>query len=92
MKKIIVVIVVAIISGCGVKGKPLPPQSTPYIGRGEKVYSAVDETKKEELATTYSNTKKNASATVMTTVTTTTLPQIEKTTNPSSSAPVKVNQ
>lgn len=86
------VILVAIISGCGVKGKPLPPQSTPYIGRGEKVYSAVDDTKKEELPTAYSNTKKNAGATGMTTVTTTTLPQLEKTTNPGFGAPVKVNQ
>lgn len=92
MKTIVGVIVVAIISGCGVKGKPLPPQSTPYIGRGEKVYSAVDETKKEELPSRYSNTKKNAGATVVTTVTTTTLPQIEKNTNPGSNAPVKVNQ
>ena len=31
-------------SACGVKGKPLPPETTPYIGSGEKVYSAVTTT------------------------------------------------
>ena len=33
-----------ILSACGVKGKPLPPVGSPYIGSGSKVYSAVTTT------------------------------------------------
>lgn len=31
------------LSGCGVKGDPIPPQSPPHLGRGEPTYRRATE-------------------------------------------------
>lgn len=36
-------ILVFVLSGCGVKGKPLPPTTTPVLGRGEPNFSKATE-------------------------------------------------
>ncbi len=43
-KKICVLVLFAFAAGCGVKGRPVPPQTPPPLGRGEPMYK---ETKKK---------------------------------------------
>lgn len=47
-KKIVLIVLFAFIAGCGVKGRPVPPQTPPPLGRGEPMYK---ETKKKKTNT-----------------------------------------
>jgi hypothetical protein len=38
----IMISLIALCSGCGVKGVPLPPLTPPPLGRGERTYSDTD--------------------------------------------------
>jgi len=43
MKKIMILLSLVCFSACGVRGKPLPPENPPLLGRGEPNYSKATE-------------------------------------------------
>lgn len=48
MKVFTLFFIIAVLTGCGVKGRPLPPKTPREIGIGKPIYKGVDQEMKED--------------------------------------------